>query len=153
MPAMSMNERLAADLKDAMRQRDELRRSVLRMTLAALHNAEIAARGQPLDEAAELAVLTKEAKQRRESIEEFRKAGRPDRADQEEAELAILAGYLPEQVGRDEIVSAARAVIAETGASGARDIGKVMPVLMERLRGRAEGREVSEVVRELLSQA
>lgn len=148
-----MNERLAADLKDAMRQRDELRRSVLRMTLAALHNAEIAARGQPLDEAAELAVLTKEAKQRRESIEEFRKAGRPDRADQEEAELAILAGYLPEQVGRDEIVSAARAVIAETGASGARDIGKVMPVLMERLRGRAEGREVSEVVRELLSQA
>ena len=150
---MSLNERLAADLKDAMRQRDELRRSVLRMTLAALHNAEIAARGQPLDDAAELAVLTKEAKQRRESIEEFRKAGRPDRADQEEAELAILAGYLPEQAGRDEILSAARAVIAETGASGARDIGKVMPVLMERLRGRAEGREVSEVVRELLSQA
>ena len=136
-----------------MRQRDELRRSVLRMTLAALHNAEIAARGQPLDEAAELAVLSKEARQRRESIEEFRKAGRPDRADQEEAELAILAGYLPEQVGRDEIVSAARAVIAETGASGARDIGKVMPVLMERLRGRAAGREVSDVVRELLSQA
>ena len=136
-----------------MRQRDERRRSVLRMTLAALHNAEIAARGQPLDEAAELAVLSKEARQRRESIEEFRKAGRPDRADQEEAELAILAGYLPEQVGRDEIVSAARAVIAETGASGARDIGKVMPVLMERLRGRAEGREVSDVVRELLSQA
>ena len=147
---MSLKERLAADLKDAMRQRDERARNVLRMTLAALHNAEIARHG-PLDETAEISVLTKEAKQRRESIDEFRKFGREDRAVQEEAELAFLAAYLPQQVSRDEIVEAARQVIAETGASGARDIGKVMPALTERFRGRANGREVNDVVRELLA--
>ena len=150
MPGMSLKERLAADLKDAMRQRDERGRNVLRMTLAALHNAEIAA-GRELDEGDELSVLTKEAKQRRESIDEFRKAGRPDIVEKEEAELALLAAYLPQQVSREEIVEAARQVIQETGASGARDIGKVMPVLMERFRGRADGRQVNEVVRELLT--
>jgi uncharacterized protein YqeY len=147
---MSLKERLAADLKDALRARDDRRRDVLRFTLSALHNAEIAAAG-PLDEPAELALLAKEAKQRRESIDEFRKAGRQDRVEREEAELAILAGYLPETLSRDEIAAAAREVIAQTGASGPKDLGKVMPVLMERLRGRAEGREVNEVVRELLA--
>ncbi len=147
---MSLKEQLAADLKEAMRQRDELRRGVLRMTLAALHNAEIAA-GGALDEAAGVTVLAKEAKQRRESIEEFRKAGRPDRVEQEEAELAVLSAYLPQALSREEIVEAARQVIQETGASGAKDIGKVMPVLMERLRGQADGREVNEVARELLA--
>lgn len=149
---MSLKERLAADLKEAMRQRDERGRSVLRMTISALHNAEIAA-GHELDEGDEVAVLTKEAKQRRDSIEEFRKAGRQDIAEKEEAELALLAAYLPEQVSRDEIVEAARQVIEETGASGARDIGKVMPPLMQRFRGRADGKEVNEVVRELLGSA
>jgi uncharacterized protein YqeY len=146
---MSLKERLANDLKEAMRQRDERGRNVLRMTIAALHNAEIAA-GHELDEGDELAVLSKEAKQRRDSIEEFRKAGRQDIVDKEEAELALLSAYLPQQVSRDEIVEAARQVIAETGASGARDIGKVMPALMQRFRGRADGKDVNEVVRELL---
>ncbi len=147
---MSLKEQLAADLKEAMRQRDELRRGVLRMTLAALHNAEIATGGE-LDEAAGLAVLAKEAKQRRESIEEFRKAGRQDRVEREVAELAALSIYLPQALSREEIVEAARQVIEETGASGPQDIGKVMPVLMQRLRGRADGREVNEVARELLT--
>ncbi len=147
---MSLKEQLAADLKEAMRQRDELRRGVLRMTLAALHNAEIAA-GGALDEAAGLKVLAKEAKQRRESIEEFRKGGRQDLVEREEGELAVLSAYLPQALSREEIVEAARQVIRETGASGAKDIGKVMPVLMERLRGRADGREVNEVARELLA--
>ena len=146
---MSFKERLADDLKEAMRERDERRRSVLRMTISALHNAEIAA-GRELDEGDELAVLGKEAKQRRDSIEEFRKAGRQDIVDKEEAELAILTAYLPQQVSRDEIAEAARQVIQETGASGARDIGKVMPALMQRFRGRADGKDVNEVVRELL---
>jgi hypothetical protein len=146
---MSLKERLADDLKEAMRERDERRRSVLRMTISALHNAEIAA-GRELDEGDELAVLGKEAKQRRDSIEEFRKAGRQDIVDKEEAELAILTAYLPQQVSRDEIAEAARQVIQETGASGARDIGKVMPALMQRFRGRADGKDVNEVVRELL---
>ncbi len=147
---MSLKEQLAADLKDAIRQRDERRRNVLRLTLAALHNAEIAAR-QELDEPAALSVLTKEAKQRRESIEEFRKAGRQDLIEKEEPELAILAAYLPQQLSREEIVQAVRKAIEETGASGPGDLGKVMPVLMQQVRGRADGREVNEVVRELLA--
>lgn len=147
---VSLKEQLAADLKDAMRQRDELRRSALRLTIAALHNSEIAA-GEELDEAGAMAVLTSEAKRRRESIEEFRKAGREDLVKKEEAELAVLAPYLPQQLMREEIVQAARQAVQETGASGPRDIGKVMPVLMEQLRGRADGRQVNEVVRELLA--
>ena len=147
---MPLKEQLAADLKDAMRQRDQLRRDVLRLTLAALHNAEIAVGGE-LDEAGILDVIAKEAKRRRESIEEFGKAGRQDLVEKEEAELAILSAYLPQQASRDEIVEAARQVIQETGASGPKDLGKVMPVLMQRFRGRADGREVNEIVRELLA--
>lgn len=149
---MSLEEQLAADLKEAMRQRDERRLAALRLTIAALHNAEIAAGGE-LDEADAMAVMATQAKRRRESIEEFRKAGREDLVEKEEAELAFLAPYLPQQLSREEIVQAARQVAEETGASGPRDIGKVMPVLMERLRGRADGRQVSEVVRELLADA
>jgi uncharacterized protein YqeY len=114
-----------------------------------LHNAQIAA-GRELTDDDTLAVLAKEAKQRRESIEEFRKANRSDLADKEEAELAVLSSYLPQAVSRDEIVEAARRAVQETGASGPKDIGKVMPVLMQQLRGRAEGREINEVVREIL---
>ena len=147
---MSLKEQLEADLKDAMRQRDERRRSALRLTLAALHNAEISTGGD-LDEAAASAVLAKEAKQRRDSIEEFRKAGRQDLVDVEEAELAILAAYLPKQLSREEVAETARQVIQETGAEGLQDIGKVMPVLMQQLSGRADGRVASEVVRELLA--
>jgi uncharacterized protein YqeY len=147
---MSLKERLNTDLRDAMRQRAELRRDTLRMALAALHNAEIAA-GRELDDDGTLGVLAKEAKQRRESIEEFRKGNRPDLADKEEAELAVISEYLPQQATREEIMEAARRVVQETGASGPKDLGKVMPVLMQQFRGRAEGRDVNEVVRELLA--
>lgn len=149
---MPLKQQLTADLKEAMLQHEELRRDVLRMALSALHNAEIAS-GDELDEPATLAVLAKEAKQRRESIEEFRKAERTDLAEKEESELAILSGYLPEQVPREEIAEAARQAIQETGASGLSDLGKVMPVLMQRFRGRADGRVVNEVVRDLLADA
>ncbi len=135
-----------------MRERDERRRSVLRMTLAALRNAKIAA-GHELDDADAMGVLAKEAKRRRESIEEFRKAGRDDLVEKEEAELALLSPYLPQQLSREEIQTAARQIVQETGASGPKDIGKVMPVLMQQFHGRADGREVSEVVRELLADA
>jgi uncharacterized protein YqeY len=147
---MSLKERLAADLKDAMRQHEQTRRDTLRMALAALHNAEIEARGE-LDEDAALAVLAKEAKTRRESIVEFQKGGRQDLVDKETAELEFISAYLPQQLSRDEIVEAARQVIQETGAAGPKDIGKVMPALMQRLQGRADGRLASEVVRELLT--
>ena len=147
---MSLKAQLTSDLKDAMRQRDERRRDVLRFTLAALQNAEIAAR-EELDEPAAMAVLAKEAKQRRDSIEEFRKADRQDLVTKEEAELAFLSPYLPEQLSREEIAEAARQAIQETGASSPQEMGKVMAVLMPQLRGRADGRQVSEVVQELLA--
>jgi uncharacterized protein len=148
---MSLKEQLTADLKEALLARDDRRRDVLRMTLSALHNAEISAGGEELEDDGVLAVVAKEAKQRRESIEEFGKAGRQDLVEKEQAELAILTPYLPEQLSRDEIVSIAREVIKETGASDMKDMGKVMSAIMGRLRGRADGREVNAVVRELLS--
>jgi uncharacterized protein YqeY len=147
---MSLKEQLNTDLRAAMRDHDDNRRDTLRLVLASLHNAEIAA-GHALDSDDDvLGVLAKEAKQRRESIEEFRKADRQDLVAKEEAELAVIATYLPQQATRDEILDAARRVVAETGASGPRDIGKVMPVLMQQFRGRAEGRDVSDAVKELL---
>ena len=147
---MSLKAQLTSDLTDAMRQHDDRRRDVLRFTLAALQNAEIATR-EELDEPAAMAVLAKEAKQRRDSIEEFRKADRQDLVTKEEAELAVLKPYLPEQFSREEIAQAAREAIQEAGASGPQEMGKVMAVLMLRLRGRADGRQVSEVVQELLA--
>ena len=146
---MSLKEQLDADLRDAMRQGEQTRRDTIRLALSALRNAQIAA-GHELTDDDTLAVLAKEAKQRRESIEEFRKANRGDLVDKEEAELAVLSTYLPQAVSRAQIVEAARRAVQETGASGAKDIGKVMPVLMQQFRGRAEGREINEVVREIL---
>jgi uncharacterized protein YqeY len=147
---MSLKERLNSDLKDALRSGEEQRKAALRMALAALHNAEIEAGGE-LDESAVLGVLAKEAKQRRESIEEFRKGHREDLVAREEAQLAFIEQYLPQQMTRDEIAEAARAVIAQVGASGPGDKGKVMPVLVNQLRGRADGREINAVVTELLT--
>ena len=147
---MPLKEQLQGDLKDAMRQGEKTRRDTLRLVLSSLHNAEIEARGD-LDDDGVLKVLTKEAKQRRESIEEFRKGDREEKALEEEAELEVISSYLPEALSREEIVAAAKEVIEESGASSMQDIAKVMPALMQRLQGRADGREASEVVRELLS--
>jgi uncharacterized protein YqeY len=147
---MSLKEQLANDLKDAIRQRDESRKIAIRMTTSAIKNAEVE-RGAALSEADVLTLVSREAKQRRESIAEFEKADRRDLVEKERAELEVLQSYLPAQVSRDEIAEAAREVIAEVGASGPRDKGKVMPVLIGRLAGRAEGREINEVVTELLA--
>jgi len=146
---MSLKDDLNSDLKDALRSGDERRKSALRLALSAAHNAEIQA-GKPLDDSGVLGILSKEAKQRRESIEEFRKGGRQDLVDREEAELAVLLQYLPQQMTHEEIVEAARRVIGEIGATGPGDKGKVMPVIIEQLRGKAEGREINAVVTELL---
>lgn len=148
---MSLKEQLRSDLKDAMRQKDKVRKRTLRLVLAAITNAEVAKK-KDLDDAEVLAVLAKEAKQRQESIEEFRKADREDLVAQEEAELAVLDAYLPRQLGRDEIVARAQAVIQELGADSVRDMGSVMRKLMEDLRGQADGSLVNQIVRELLSQ-
>jgi len=147
---MSLKEQLANDLMDAIRQRDEPRKIAIRMTISAIKNAEIK-RGAALSEADFLTLVSREAKQRRESIAEFEKADRRDLVEKERAELEVLQSYLPAQVSRDEIAEAAREVIAELGAGGPGDKGKVMPVLIGRLSGRAEGREINEVVTELLA--
>ena len=145
----ALKERIQSDLRAAMLARDEPRKAALRMLTAAIKNAEIEARDE-LAEGDLLVVLQRQVKQRRESITEFRKGGRNDLVEREEAELEAFAGYLPEEASREEIEEAAQATIAETGASGPRDIGKVMPVLIKRFQGKADGRVISEIVRGLL---
>ena len=148
---MSLKDKISDDLKQALRESDDVRKRTLRLLLAAVHNAEIE-KGGPLDDSGVLAVIAKQAKQRRESAEEFRKGGRQDLVEREEAEEAVLQAYLPAAMSREEIATAARKVIAEVGAQGPRDVGKVMPVLVKQLAGRAEGSEISAVVRELLAE-
>ena len=145
-----LKSKLADDLKQALRSGDKLKVSVIRMTLAAVHNAEIA-QGRTFDDPDILGVLSKEVKQRHESIEAFRQGNREDLLAQEEAELAIIQAYLPQPVTREEIVAEARKVIAEVGAQGPSDKGKVMSQIMARLKGKADGREINEVVTELLA--
>jgi len=145
-----LKQRLTDDLKQAMRGGDKVRRSVIRLVMAAIINAEIARRAT-LDDTDILGVIAKEAKQRRESIEAFRLGNRQDLVAQEEAELTILNEYLPRQITREEIIVAARQVIEEVGAQGLSDKGKVMPKLIAQLKGRADGREINAVVTELLT--
>lgn len=148
--SQSLKDRLNQDLRQAMKDGDAVRRSVIRMALSAIHNAEIARQGE-LAEADIIGVVAKEARQREESIESFKQGGRQDLVEQEQAELEVLRSYLPVQAGHDEIVEAARRVIAEVGAEGPRDRGKVMPHLIAEFKGRADGRHINEVVTELLS--
>jgi len=147
---MSLKERLEEDQKAALRSGEQLRLSVLRLLRSAIHYAEVE-RGGPLEDDDVLTVISRQVKQRRESIEEFRKGQRPDLVEKEEAERAILQGYLPAQASREELESIAQQVISEVGARGRQDMGKVMPQVMARLRGRADGRLVSQVVQDLLS--
>ena len=155
---MPLKDQISDDLKDAMRSGEVVRRETLRSVLAAIRNAEIArvnvkdesATRQELGDNDVLDVLQKQAKQRRESIEEYKKAGRQDLVDRESAELEIISAYLPAQMGRDEIVAEVRKAMEETGAAGPGDKSKLMPVVMGRLKGRADGRAINEVVTELL---
>jgi uncharacterized protein YqeY len=147
---MPLAQKIRTDLEQSLRKKDQLRCSVLRLVLSSLHNAEIAQQ-KTLDDDGVLAVIDKEAKMRRESIEAFQKGNRQDLVDKEKAELAILLEYLPEQMTREQIVDIARKVISELGAASLKDKGKVMSQLMPQVRGKAQGQEVSEVVTELLS--
>jgi uncharacterized protein YqeY len=147
---MSLKEQLANDLKDAIRQSDEARKIAIRLTLTAIKTSEVE-KGSELDDAAVLTQIAKQVKQRRESIDAYKKAERQDLVAQEESELAVLQVYLPKQLSREELTQAAREVIAEVDASGPGDKGKVMSVLIKRLAGRAEGREINEVVTEILA--
>jgi uncharacterized protein YqeY len=186
---MSIKDQLQADLKTAMLNKQELRRDVIRFTLAAMKNAELAKQQKlvkersrqwqtgkvdesgnpivdeterdkqlaeiaqlvPLTDEEQLSVLTTEVKRRRETIADAQKAGRPDLVEREQDELDVVLGYLPKQLSREEITVAAQAVIAEVGATGPQDTGKVMGRLMPQLKGRADGKLISEVVKKLLA--
>ncbi|MCA9991625.1 MAG: GatB/YqeY domain-containing protein [Anaerolineales bacterium] len=146
---MSLKEQLRNDMADAMRSKDTGRRDVLRMMIAAVKQTEVDG-GQELDDDGVLAVLAKQAKQRRESISDSEKAGRPDLAAQEQAELVIIEAYLPQKMSREEVEAVARQVIAELGVSDVKGMGRVMGQMMARLKDQADGQVVSQVVRELL---
>jgi len=146
---MSLHERLDTDLKAAMRAKDELRKLVLRSLLSAMNYAEIA-KQKKLDDGGIIEVIGKEIKQRRESIEAYGKGNRQDLVDKETAEMVILQEYMPAQMSRDEIMAIIQNVIAEVGAKGPGDKGKVMQKLMPQVKGKADGNEVNNLVTELL---
>jgi len=144
---MAVVEQIEKDLVAAMKAREELRLSVLRMAKAALMNKKIEV-GKPLGDAEALAVLRTLIKQRRDSVEQFRKGKRDDLADKEEAEIKIIEHYLPAGASEEEIEAAVAEAIQETGASTGKDVGKVMKAAMAKLAGkRVDGKRVSEKVR------
>ena len=149
-----MKDRIADDLKDAMRARDKVRLRTLRALRTALMEKEIEKRGSEedaLSEEQELRVLQKQAKQRREAIEQYEKADRADLAEKEKEELEVIEEYLPRQLEDEEIREVIREVIDDTGASSMQDMGAVMGPVMQRLRGRADGQRVQKLVRSALS--
>ena len=149
---MALRQQLQDDLIRAMRDQDEARKRTLRMALTALKLKEKETEvGRELSDADVAAVLQKEAKQRRETLDELAQANRPDLVSAEQAELDILTEYLPKQLSRDEITDLARQVIADLKAEGPRQTGQVMRTLMAQLKGQADGQLVSQIVRELLS--
>jgi len=148
---MTLLHRIEDAMRDAMRARNERRTQTLRMAMAAAHNRRIELRRDLTDDEVS-EVLGRQVKQRRESIDIYRGAGRDDRAADEEAEVAVLSEFLPEQLGADELERMARAAMAETGASSPVDMGRVMGRLVPEVKGRADGRALSELVRRLLTE-
>ena len=149
---MTLQEKLQQDLKDSMRSGDTARRDVIRFLRSAIHNQEIASQGE-LDDEGVIAVLSKQALQRRDSIEIFKEGNRLDLVEKEEAQLAIIGEYLPTQLTEEEISALVHAAVEETGASRPKDMGKVMSRLMPDVKGKADGRAVSRIVQELLRSA
>jgi len=147
---MSLQEKLDNDLKTAMRAKDELRKLVIRTLLSSMNYAEIA-KQKKLDDNGIIEVIAKEIKQRRESIEAYEKGNRPDLVANEKAEMVILQEYMPAQMSSEEITAIVQAVIAEVGAKGQGDKGKVMQKLMPQVKGKADGGIVNNIVTELMS--
>ena len=149
---MSISEQIQKDIVEAMRGREELRLSTLRMVKAALKNKEIDKRA-PLDEKESQQILATLIKQRRDSIEQFQKGGRQELADKEAAEIVLIEAYLPKAIGEEEITAAVKAVIAEMGSPTMKDMGTVMKNAMAKLQAsgaRVEGKMVSEAVKKQL---
>ena len=147
---MSLQQKLMDDLKAAMKSGDKLRQSVIRMVRAKMKNAEIEKRGA-LDDGEVIKAIARDVKPHKESIAAFKEGDRDELAEKEEAELAILMEYMPQQMSRDEVTAIVKQVIEETGAAGLQDKGKVMGKIMAQVSGKADGKEVNQIVTELLA--
>lgn len=147
---MDIKTRLNESLKSAMKANDEVAKRTTRMALAAIKQSEVD-KQKPMDEASMIALLQKEIKNRREAIQEAKKAERPDLIADNEAEIKVLEAFLPEAMSADELRALAQAAINETGAASPADMGKVMKVLMAKVAGRAPGDQISAVVKDLLT--
>ncbi len=148
-----LKQKLQGELKESMLARNVLKTSVLRMLLSAINYYEIQKGGAGYEATDEdvLTVIAKEAKQRKDSIEEFKKAGRQELVDKEAKELEMLQVYLPQQMGEDEIKTLVKEAIAQTGVKSIAEIGKIMGALMPKVKGKADGGLVSKIVRESLA--
>ncbi len=147
---MSLKEQLNETMKEAMKARDDLRLSAVRMVRSTVKNREIEQKKE-LNDQEIIEVISSLAKQRRESIRMYGEGGRQDLVDKEEAELAVLLGFLPAQLSQDEIEALVDRIIAETGAQGAKDLGRVMKAISPLTAGKADGKTVSETVRRKLA--
>ena len=146
-----LRQQMQDDLKVAMKARDEVTRDTIRFTLAAIKNAEID-KGGPLTAAEDMSLLQRETKRRVDSIEQFRDAGRQDLVEREEIQMAVIKKYLPVELTDDELNELVQAAIAEAGATDIKELGKVMPLAIQRAAGRAEGKRLSTAVRKALSE-
>ncbi len=146
---MTLKEKLQEDLKTAMKNKDTVRLSVIRLAKAAVMNLEIA-RGHQLNDEEVIEVLAKEVKQRTDSLVEFEKAGRKDLVENLQKEIQIVQEYLPAQLSEAEVRKLIEEVISQVGASSKKDMNKVMPVLMPKFKGRADGKLVNQIVNSLL---
>jgi uncharacterized protein len=146
----TLEAQLQDDLKAAMRAGDTTARDTIRFEMSSLKNARID-KGSPLSNQEEIAVLQRDARRRQESIDQFRAGGRADLVDKEEAQLAVLRRYLPAELSDEEVAALVTDAIAETGASSPKDLGKLMPVLIQRAAGKADGKRLNEAARKALS--
>lgn len=146
---MGLVEKINNDMKESMKARDEVRLSAIRMLKAAIKNREIEKGSPPTDDDV-VSVVSSMIKQRRDSVEQYEKGGRRDLAEKEEAEIRVLEGYLPAQLSEDEIVGIIKEAVAEAGASSPSEMGKVMKLVMPRVKGKADGKLVNQKVKELL---
>ena len=146
---MSLKTQINDDLKKAMIEKDAVRRDAIRVIQAAIKQVEVDSR-KDLDDAAVMDVLQAEAKKRREAITNFEQAGRTESADSERFELTLIETYLPKQLTREEIEAEVKAAIAQSGVTSSKEMGKLMGVLMPKVKGRADGKLVNEIVRALL---
>jgi uncharacterized protein len=147
---MDTKEKLEADLKDAMRSGNDVVKRTIRMAITGIRYEQVA-KGAPLDEAAILSILQKEIKIRREAIQDAQKANREDLIQDNLAEISVLESYLPKQMSEDEIKTLVSEAITEAGAKGPGDMGKVMKILLPKVKGKAPNDQVSRIVREVLS--